>query len=76
LTILTAISPRQPGSVSCLNHSPALPTERCETCGMLMPATNTLRDARFSRVPSQSGHGFVPRYFASSSRTIIESVSR
>ena len=46
------------------------------TSGMDLPLTNTLRAAVFSRVPLQSGQGWVLRNLASSSRTMPESVSR
>ena len=44
--------------------------------GSVCSATNTLRAARFRRVPPHSGQGWLLRYFASSSRTASDSVSR
>ena len=50
-------------------------TDKDETSGTLLPATNTLRAARLSRVPAHSGQGRAERYFANSSRTVADSVS-
>ena len=47
-----------------------------DRAGVGTVATLTWRASRRSRVPLHSGQGFELRYFASSSRTIIESVSR
>ena len=73
---LTAIAPRQPGSSSVRKKSSALPTDRPVTCAMLSAGDEHVPRRVLSRVPPQSGHGLLPRYLASSSRTIIESVSR
>jgi hypothetical protein len=57
-------------------NSSARPTVRCATSGRLRSATKTYRAARFRRAPLQSGQACTPRYFDSSSRTIVDSVSR
>ena len=46
------------------------------TAGRVFSPTHTCRASRRRRVPRQSGQGWVPRNFASSSRTVADSVSR
>ncbi len=48
----------------------------CAICGSVRSATNTKRAARFRRAPPHSVQVRMPKYLASSSRTVGESVSR
>jgi hypothetical protein len=80
LTILSAIAARWPSSFSVAKNSDEAFSGQLETSKIARssPAGPTLTclASRRRRVPPHSGHGLLFRYLASSSRTIMLSVSR
>ncbi|CSC71883.1 Uncharacterised protein [Vibrio cholerae] len=72
----SAICARWPSSLSSWKNVSASAMLSSTIVGSAVSLINTLRASIFKRVPSQLLQGLLEMYFASSSRTELDSVSR